>query len=46
MKYKTVRIPVMEKDERELEWVYFIISDEILSPEDSPVIINIFFDNL
>ena len=29
MKYKTVRIPVMEKDERELEWVYFIVSDEI-----------------
>ena len=29
MKYKTVRIPVMEKDERKLEWVYFIVSDEI-----------------
>ena len=29
MKYKTVRIPVIEKDKRELQWVYFILSDEI-----------------
>ena len=29
MKYKNVRIPVMEKDERQLQWVYFVVSDEI-----------------
>ena len=29
MKYKTVQIPVLEKDKRELQWVYFILSDEI-----------------